>query len=145
MSETLIDLVAARLVDEVDAFEERVLGIMELSEGIEQMLQRTPGAYVFPLGLRPAPPLTGSMEHRQEITWRIGVVLVDQVADDPDGRRSIGSIQALIDSVLLALAGWSPDAATWSPLAAGPGDLVEAEAGTVAFQLSFTTTSELRT
>lgn len=146
MSDTIVDLVAQRLAAQVAALQGLVQGVLDLSEGLAELLRRVNGngAVVVPLGYRPAPGRTSTGVHRQEVTWTIGVILVATVADDATGRQSIGAVQQLIDATLLALAGWSPDAATWSPFDAGNGDLLSAEAGAVAFQASFTTTSELR-
>jgi hypothetical protein len=98
---------------------------------------------VLPLGLvaQPADIATGIF--RQGFTESYGVIIVQTVANDKHGRKGLTKINILRDSVIASLAGWSPPG-SFDALALARARLIGLKAGTITYQVDFSTKDQLR-
>lgn len=138
-----IDQIKARLISEVSAFQDRVEAIADLSALVKggRLPNRTPTAFVLPLGetASPADMVTGL--YRQVLTENFGVLLITNSANDARGAAGVPDVSALRDQVIDALAGWGPGAEV---LELTRGRLVSLTAGMIIYQIDFKTLKQIR-
>jgi len=109
-----------------------------------QVPQR-PGASGFILPGRlvggPMGAMTGVFT--QSVQQGVIVVLSVRVASDPTGAIALDQLSPVIDAVIRAVCGWSPDNApgVW---ALSSAELVGSTAGTLIYQIDFTLQDQLR-
>lgn len=140
-----VDDIISRLIAEVSEFEGRVEGAAELAALVKtgKAPNRTPSAFVLPLGIiaQPADTVTGL--HRQAFTESYAIVIVQTTANDKNGRKGLTKINILRDSVIVNLAGWSPSG-SFDVLALTRAKLQSLNAGTITYQVDFSTKDQLR-
>lgn len=105
----VIPAVIARLNSMVPALGGRVAGAADLARLMASQTppQVTPAAHVYPGGLLGgrAEPILGF--YRQDIE-RLVSVLITVRSQDQAGARALDQIEALLDAVTEAVAGWAP-------------------------------------
>lgn len=141
---TLTQRIVARLKAEVAGFGGRVEGAAEFAElvGSGKLPQTTPAANVLPLGFQAQRGSASAGAWRQTLTEGVGVVITLRTYGQAQDRTDT-ELDALIDAVLRALAGWAPGAES-GVLEAVRGNLVGMREGTLVYQLDFTLTDQLR-
>lgn len=105
-----------------------------------------PLAHVVTTGLRANPAMDAAGAHVQMVTAGFSVVLTIPATADPKGERGRGEADPLIQSIVLALIGWTPEA----PHVVGPCSLVKSslarfDAEMQAWAIDFTLPLYLRT
>lgn len=140
----LAALASARLGTQVPELAGRTAGAADLSRLMAQgsYPQVTPFAHVIPGGIdaQASEGITGV--HGQLLRRQV-VVMLTVRSHDATGARALERIEELIDAVVLALAGWTPEPGGWA------FDLVScrtaaAVAGTFVYELTFALTDLLR-
>jgi len=105
----VIPAVIARLKSMVPALGGRVAGAADLARLMASQTppQATPAAHVYPGGLMGgrAEPILG--QYRQGVE-RLVSVLITVRSQDQTGARALDQIEALLDAVVEAVAGWAP-------------------------------------
>ncbi|PKP85851.1 MAG: hypothetical protein CVT80_00295 [Alphaproteobacteria bacterium HGW-Alphaproteobacteria-2] len=136
--------VIARLAERVPDLAGRIEGAAELSALMREnrLPQVTPAAHVLPLGLRGLQADAAAGLFRQAFDETVAVVLTWR-GYEPTGGRALAGLEALIDTVIAALAGWAPAQAT-GVLRLSRGQLVAISAGTIVYQIDLTLTDHLR-
>lgn len=106
-------LIITRLKAMVPALGGRVFGAAALAQLMAQngLPQVTPAAHVLPVGITGGRETAQTGMYRQEIE-RLFSVVVSLRSHDAAGARALGEADTLIDAIVTALAGWTPDAAT---------------------------------
>lgn len=141
----LADHVIARLKAQVPALASRVEGAADLAAVMRTggMPQVTPAAHVVPAGLTggKTAPLTGMF--RQQVGRLISVVLYFR-SRDRRSSRGLDGVGGVIDDIVGAIVGWSPD-----PTSAGLFELrgcrlVSAAADALVYLIDFVLPDELR-
>lgn len=140
-----VEELITRLIAEIADFQGRVEGAAALAALVKvgRAPNRTPSAYVLPLGLVARPTDTGAGLHRQSYTETFGIVIVLTVANDATGAKALPKINVLRDAVIQALAGWQP-ANAFDSLSLSRASLKSMAKGTITYQVDFTTTDYLR-
>ncbi len=107
-----------------------------LSKG--KLPERMPYAFVVPLGddAAPAQRMTGA--HRQKITERFGVVIMDRKSDDVKGVKARASITELRTCARNRLVNWTPGAG-YEATGYTRSRFLGMNAGTVHLQADFST------
>lgn len=136
----LVDQVATRLRDQVAALKSVGLAA-ELARLVEKGVvpQRLPAAFVLPIGDDAAPNILAAGGHRQNVTETVGVILIDRVAGDATGGKTLGDIEPVRAAIRAAIAGWEPTAPGAEPFDYRRGRL-HGVFGAVFYQLDFSTT-----
>ncbi len=137
--------VEARLSAAVPALAGRIGTALQLSELMKrnQLGVMTPAAFLLPLGLRGGSADAATGIFRQSLDRFLGVVLVMRSASDPLGAKIADGLIALIEAVIRAIVGWSPDAAI-GVFRLARGELVSLAGGAVTYQLDFILDDQLR-
>lgn len=140
----LVGAVIAQLGARVPELAGRIEGAAELSALMREnrLPQVTPAAHVLPLGLRGLQADAATGLFRQAVDETVAVVLTWR-GYEASGGRALSPLDALIDAVIAALAGWGPEAAG-GVLRLARGQLVAINAGTIVYQIDFTLTDHLR-
>ena len=140
-----IEDITARLIDRVTAFEGRVDSATALAALVKsgKAPNRSPSSYVLPLGLVASPATTMTGLHDQHFTESYGIVIVQTVPNDLHGAKGLPQIHTLRDAVIMALAGWKPSG-SWDGLSLTRAKLQSLNAGTITYQVDFSTTDHLR-
>jgi hypothetical protein len=141
------DALVARLKARVAALEERVEGAAELTELVNQnaLPNRTPAAYVLPLGLRAGQADAATGLFRQAIGELVGVLLIIRSAGDVTGQRALPTMHSLVADVVNAVCGWGPDGnVVGGVFQLSRGALVSLNRGTIIYQLDFAVDDMLR-
>lgn len=148
----LADQVRARL-ETVEGLAGAVDGALHLAElvGKQALPQRPLSAFVIPAGLNGGGAESSENAFLQAVDETVAVVLVLRSANDATGARAMPGLDALVWSVILALAGWAPsgvdDAAGIDPTGVFElkrGRTLSLSAGTVIYQLDFAIGQQLR-
>ncbi len=123
----------------------RVQGALKLGELTKAgaSIQANVAAFVLPLGLRGGAGSAATGLFRQSIDRLVGVVLMVRNLGDATGSKAGAEMETLIEDVIGAIAGWSPDEAVGVYVVAR-GELVSISAGTVTYQLDFSLEDQLR-
>lgn len=133
-----------RLKAQVPGLGQRVEGAADLARLVAQQTppQATPAAHVFPAGLSggAAEPMIGL--YRQDVA-RLTAVLLTVRAQDQAGQRAVADIEALIDAIVEAIAGWAPHE-TRGVFVLRRAQLVSAVGGAFSYELTFSLSDELR-
>jgi hypothetical protein len=141
----LVDAVRTRLEAAAPSFAGRVRASSDFAEIVEtgQMPQGGSTAFVLPLSLRATDNNGGGMAgvHLQMLSEGVGV-LIAMLAADVRARRLTG-IEPLIDEVIAALAGWTPEEAGFA-MAVSRGALIPGFKGGLLYQIDFTCQRQLR-
>ena len=142
----LTDDVIARIQAQVPDFDSRVEGAGELAVLTRggHVPNRTPAAFVIPLGLSAQPPKDATGVHHQPTAETIGVVIVVTVANDARGAKAMPKVETLRDAVISALAGWTPASSTFAPFELTRARLMSLNNGTITYQVDFKINSYLR-
>lgn len=139
----MVPAVVTRLEAEVPALANRVKEAADFAELMRTNgLPQHGGAYVLPLGLRGNQADAAAGGFRQGIEWVVGVLLTLRTyhrADRPD----LTELNALIDAVLAAICGWAPSDES-GVFRLFRGQLVHVGKGTLAYQLDFAISDQLR-
>ncbi|NOR63252.1 MAG: hypothetical protein GQ535_12260 [Rhodobacteraceae bacterium] len=140
-----VEDIISRLIAQVSEFEGRVEGSAELAALVKtgRAPNRTPAAFVLPLGIvaQPADTVTGL--YRQGFTESFGIVIVQTIANDKNGRKGLSKIHTLRDAVIANLAGWRVPGG-FDVLALTRAKLQSLNAGTITYQVDFSTKDQLR-
>lgn len=138
-----VDAIIARLQAETDL--RTVAGASSLQRIMESgsVPQATRAAFVVPLGLLGGQADTATGLYRQTLTEAVGVILIRNAWGDRTGDRAADELQADIDAVIQALAGWVPPGAI-DGLRLQRGQLVGSQKTAVVYQLDFGLTKQLR-
>lgn len=135
----------ARLVARVPALAGRIGTALQFSEAMRTgaLGQVSPSAYLLPLGMRGGAADAAAGMFRQGIDRYLGVVLCVRAIADPLGSAVADEFVPLIDGVVAAFAGWSPDSAI-GVFRLARGELVSAAGGVATYQIDFTLDDQLR-
>jgi len=108
-----VSLIITRLKEQVPDLGGRVAGAAALAQMMAQngLPQVTPAAHVLPTGIMGGRETAQTGMYRQEIE-RLFAIVLSVRSHDGSGSRALGTVEALIEAVVLALAGWTPDPAT---------------------------------
>ncbi len=148
----LADQVKTRLESEVSDLAGRVEHALELAELVrrEALPQARQAAFVVPGGLRPGGGESAAGAFTQDIDEVVTIVLVLQSAGDVTGAKAAPRLDALVWSVIGALAGWAPEDAD-GEIALYVGDfrllraqLVSLVSGAAIYQVEFAIALQLR-
>lgn len=141
----IVGPVIARLMTHAPALGRRVEGAMELaalmrSGGLPQV---TPAAHVILGGLvgRRETAVTGL--YRQQVE-RAVQVLVTFRAQGAQGARDTDAVEAVIEEVITALAGWTPVPQSSGPLRLLRSRTVSMAAGTIVHEIALALPDQLR-
>ncbi len=109
----------------------------------QQLPQRSPWAYVLPLGFNGGVGDAAAGIYRQPFDQVIAVVLVVQALDDPKARKALATIDDLEMQLLARICGWAP-ADVAGVFRALRGRLVSVAGGLVIYQIDFALQDQLR-
>lgn len=141
---SVVAAVITRLKAIVPDLGQRVYGAADLARLVAQKVppQATPAAHVYPAGLLGgrAEPMLG-MFH-QDIA-RLVTVLVTVRSHDQAGAGAVDDIEALLNAIVEAVAGWAPHEAR-GLFVLGRAQLVSAQGGAFSFELTFSLDDQLR-
>lgn len=137
----------AEWLAEIPEFGGRIHGGAMLSNLMARegaLAQVAPAAFVLPLGLigGKADVVTGLF--RQDVEWREGVLIVARSAGDPTGAAQLVQLAPLINKVIDAVAGRSPDLEAFGVYSLLKGELVSLAGGALSYQLDFAIDDQLR-
>jgi len=140
----MIGAVMARISVQVPEFAGRVEGGRGFVELIRarKLPARSIAAYVFPSGFTGARPDAAAGAYTQMLTHRTSVVLFVQ-SFDRTGAAALDRIDEVLERVVRALAGWAPGDEV-GVFRLERGQLVEAGAGRLAYQLDFAIDDQMR-
>lgn len=125
-----------------------LLGVDEAADlaaliAAKQLPQRSPWAYVLPIGFDGGAPDAAAGLYRQPFNSVIAVVLVIQALDDPKARAALATIDGLQQLLLARICGWAPASAI-GVFRALRGRLVSVASGLVIYQIDFALQDQLR-
>ena len=122
-----------------------VEGAVELSAlmAAKPQARPKPMAHVVPTGLRATGGEASAGAFTQMVDQVFAVFLTLSTVNDPTGAKAQASLDALILEVILALAGWGPEAAVgvFRLLRAAP---LKIEAGVIVYTIEFAISDQLR-
>ena len=142
-----------RVADVMARIEERVpdlAGKLGTATDFAALIERNqvpqrPGASGFVLPGRLSGGPVGAMSglFTQSVGQGVIVVLSVRVASDPTGAAALDQLSPVVDRVIRAVCGWSPDDApgVWALVSA---ELVGSTAGVLIYQIDFTLQDQLR-
>lgn len=137
----MIAAVIARLealtIDGAPVFKD-VHGALQLSDIVNQPINRAPAAFVIPLDENPRPDVRGSGPALQEVVSGVGVVMALQSLNTRTGGKDIDPLTAVRKAVRKSLFGWPPEAG-YEPFTLGSGRLLSLLPGTVFWVDRFVT------
>lgn len=138
--------VMARIADRVPDLAGKLGTATDFAALIERnQVSQRPGASGFVLPGRLAGGPVGAMAglFTQSVQQGVIVVLSVRVASDPTGAAGLDQLSPVVDAVIDAVCGWSPDNApgVW---ALGTAELVGSTAGTLIYQIDFMLQDQLR-
>lgn len=124
----------------------RIFGAARFAQVLasNQLPQVCPAAFVLPLGLRGGAATAVTGLFRQSLDRLVGVVLVVRNVADATGAAAYAELEPLVEAVISAVAGWSPDADALGTFVLTRGELVSVAAGTITYQLDFAIEDQLR-
>lgn len=140
----LIEAVISQLKDGVPDLGGRVEGIADWTKisATRQLPQRTPAAYVLPLGK------SGGQVHaitglfRQAAITSIGILLIARAQDDK-GARGLSRLSALLATIEGAILGWQPEGEA-DCFELGRSELLASQDGALIYQFDFSISQQLR-
>jgi len=137
--------VIERLKAEVPEFSGRVSGAADLAalQRANALPQTTPAAHVIPSGLAAGPDSALLGYFRQDVRRLYTVVLTWRIAD-PLGSRRITDVESLIEAVVQALSGWTPDPSTTSVFRMVRAQLLSFRDGAMVYGLDFALPDQVR-
>lgn len=140
----MIAEVIARLKAQVPAFGGRIEGAMELADLMKRnaLPQADTTAFVLPLGVQGGEANSANQYFTQVTEEAIGVMITLRTYTQTGG-VAIDPLEALRASVIAAIAGWGPAAAS-GVFRLLRATLVSMDAGTVVYQIDFAIADQLR-
>jgi len=125
-----------------------LVGIEEVADlaaliAANQTPQRSPWAYVLPLGFNGGPAEVSANAYRQPFEPVIAIVFVVQALDDPKARKALATVDQLEQDTLALICGWAPVGAI-GVFRALRGRLVSVSQGLVIYQIDFALQNQLR-
>ena len=142
---TLVDLVATRIRGEVPELTGAIEFIADLAAMVEEgaLPQRDVAGFVVPLGFDDRGGQSAAGAHTQLLADMIGVILCVKARGDVKARSAIPKIDVLVDKVVDAVAGWTPNN-TVGVFNVKRGRLVPGAKGIIVYQLDFELLDQLR-
>ncbi len=141
-----VDEVIARIDGQVPDLANRTKSAADLSTLVsEGSLPQSPvAAFVLPLGFRNTSQGDASANaFTQMLVETIGILLVVRNANDITGAKSLPKFEALIDQLIVEIAGWQPSGA-FGVFWVSRGQLISTNDGTVIYQLDFSIQKQVR-
>jgi hypothetical protein len=140
----LVNAVISRLKDTVPDLGRRVEGIADWAKisSARQLPQRTPSAFVLPLGKAGGESHAISGLFRQGATTSIGVLLIVRARDDK-GARGLSRLDAVLSSIENAILGWQPEGET-DCFELRRSELLASQGGALVYQFDFSILQQLR-
>lgn len=136
----MLDLVQARLEDEVDAF--AAVEDAASFAAIAGKPAKSPTAYVIPIGDQAQPNRVATLVS-QELTERFGVVIATSNRRERHSGAAARDVDSLARSTRAALLGWTPDA-DHDPVEYASGRMLSVDQGFVWWLSEFVTRSTIR-
>lgn len=142
---TLVDLVAARIDEEVPDLKGGIEFIVDLQALLAEgaLPQRDVAAFVVPLGFDDRGGESISGMHTQILANAIGVILCVKARGDVKARRAVPKVDVLINQVINAVAGWAPGN-TVGVFMVKRGRLAPGAKGIVVYEVAFELVDQLR-
>ena len=134
-------------VGEIAAFGGRIHGAAMLSSLMDRqgaLAQVAPAAFILPLGITGGQPDAVSGLFRQPVVWLEGVLIVTRAAGDPTGAAQLAQLAPLINQVIDAVCGRSPEEGGFGVYRLVKGELVSLAGGALSYQLDFSIDDQLR-
>lgn len=140
----LVDAVKERLQDRVPDLESRIEGAASWTQikSTRELPQRTPAAFVLPIGRTGGAVTAATGMFRQDVTSAIAVVVVVR-SNDALGKRGLDRLESLLSCIETAICGWQPEG-EMDCFALRKGELLASQNGTVIYQIDFTLPQQLR-
>ena len=140
----LVDAVILRLKNAVPDLGARVEGIADWAKisSTRQLPQRTPAAYVLPLGKSGGQAQAITRLFRQAAITTIGILLIVRAQDDK-GARGLSRLSALLATIEGAILGWQPEGET-DCFELGRAELLTSQDGALIYQFDFYISQQLR-
>ncbi|MPZ57616.1 MAG: hypothetical protein GEU91_14175 [Rhizobiales bacterium] len=137
--------VRARIDANVAPLAGRVEEVADLAELVARkaLPQRSPMAYVIPLGFNAGASMDATGAHMQVLDQAVGVVLYVEASGDPKAKRALATIDTLEAALLAGVCGWVPAGAI-DAVRAVRGRLVSVTAGAVLYQIDLALQTQLR-
>ncbi len=139
-------LIIARLKLEVPGLLGRVSGLGSLTAltAKDAVPTVTPCAHVMPSGiLAPVKPSASAGAYIQSVERGFAVFLSLRV-HDPNGARALDEASGLIDSIILAIAGWAPTPQSVGVFAFRHALLRTLDRGVAIYEIAFSLSDQLR-
>ncbi|QEW21227.1 hypothetical protein LA6_003435 [Marinibacterium anthonyi] len=140
----MIDAVTARLESLIPELDRRVDGAAEFTRLMETKKLPSGGvrAYVLPTGIRGqrGDALAGAFT--QPIVRTLAVVLLTRSVDAA-GERALTRLNAFVDEIITALAGWAPSDEV-GVFELRLASIIPTETGLLGYQIEFSITDQLR-
>ena len=134
----------ARLEARVPVLRGRVAGAASLADLLarDAMPEQTPAAHVIPSDITGGAETALTGLYRQSVQRQITVMLTLR-SHDASGRRALETLEDLLEEIVTAVAGWSPEP-TATPFSLRRCRLLRFAAGTFVYEISFSLTDHLR-
>lgn len=141
----MIEAIIARLNAQVPALGQRVQGAADLAVLMQSggLPSITPAAYVLPLGLMGGAEAAMSGVYRQEIERQISVALCI-TSRDRSGAQALPETADVIDAIVGAIAGWTPDDDTIGLFRLLRAMIVRFQDGLAIYEIQFSIQDQLR-
>jgi hypothetical protein len=143
---TVIASVAARIGSQIAALANRVEEAADLAALVRvgQVPQRSPFAWVVPLGFDGGEADAMAGIYTQETSTSVGVILFVESVGDAAARRALPKVDELVTGIVNAVAGWEPDDDAIGVFEARRGRLVDINKGGLFYQIDFSIQDQLR-
>lgn len=143
---TLVDLVAQRVAAKVPTLAGAIEYIAELAALVEAgaFPQRDVAAFVVPLGFDDRGGSSAVNAYTQVLADMVGVILCIKARGDVRARSAVPKVDELVNQVVDAVAGWTPNQDTVGVFRVTRGRLIPGASGLVVYQLDFELLDQLR-
>lgn len=140
-----IDAIMARVADQVPELAGRIEGAANLAEMVRtnKLPQVTPALNVMPLGVIGGKPISMLKNYRQDVDRQFALVLTIQTYE-AQGARAQPDIEALIERLVTAIVGWTPQATTRGVFRLIRWWLVNIEGGALSYQIEVAIADAIR-
>ena len=140
-----IDAIMARVADQVPELAGRIEGAANLAEMVRtnKLPQVTPALNVMPLGVIGGKPISMLKNYRQDVDRQFALVLTIQTYE-AQGARAQPDIEALIERLVTAIVGWTPQATTRGVFRLIRWRLVNIEGGALSYQIEVAIADAIR-
>jgi hypothetical protein len=135
----LVDDVIARLKAQVPALQNRVEGAADLTALVArgELPQVTPAAHVVPAGMTAGSVRTANTGFYSQAVGRLVSVVLAFRGRDKTATRGLDGVSGVIDAVLAAICGWTPDPATTGVFEMRGLRLVSMAGDALVYQIDF--------